>query len=158
MAAPAATVRSDPTGRMLEDGYRSLITFAADTNIELWEKSVTPPGIDGGDAVDITTMHNDTVRTKAPRSLKDYTDATAVCAYDPSAYTALQALINVRTTVTVTFPDGSTLAFFGFLRSAEFGDLVEGEHPEVTVTITPTNWDYTNDVEAAPVLTSVSGT
>ncbi len=42
--------------RRLDDGYQTLIEFAENPAIKLWEKSVTPPGIDGGDAIDTTTM------------------------------------------------------------------------------------------------------
>jgi hypothetical protein len=38
------------------------------------------------------------------------------------------------------------------------GELVEGTQPEATITIVPTNFDPSGKVEAAPVLTNVSGT
>lgn len=158
MAAPTPTARQSPTGIRLDDGFSSLITFGADPNICFWEKTVTPPGIDGGDSIETTTMHTDAWRTMAPRQLKTLTDSSTTVAYDPNVFNEILALINVRTTITVTFPDGSTLAFYGFLRSFEPSELTEGEQPEATVNLTPTNYDPTNDVEAAPVLTSVAGT
>lgn len=158
MAAPTPTVRGTPSGIKLKDGFRTKITFATDDNIEFWEKSVKPPGIDGGDSIPQTTMHNVDWRTMSPRQLKTLTESTTTVAYDPLLYTSILALVNVETTVTVTFPDGSTLAFYGFLQKFEPGDLKEGEQPEATVTITPTNFDPTNHVEAAPVLTNVAGT
>lgn len=156
--APVPTPRVDPTGIKLDDGYRTLVTFAFDTNIEFWEKTVTPPGYDGGDAIDTTTMHNDTYRTMSPRSLKTLTEFEMTAAYDPSLYTAALALINRETTITVTFPDGSTLAFYGFLKGFEAGTLEEGTQPEVTLTVVPTNQDPTTGAEEAPVLASVAGT
>ena len=156
--APTPTARADPTGIKLNDGYRSLITFASDPNVELWEKSVTPPGMDGGDEIDTTTMHNDVYRTMSSRALKTLTEMQATCAYDPIIYQSLLVLINIETTVTVTFPDGSTLAFYGFMKSFEPGELVEGEQPEITITIVPTNQDPTTGAEEAAVLTNVPGT
>lgn len=158
MGAPVAAARQSPEGIRLDDGHSTLVTFSADPDAALWEKSVTPPGIDGGDAIDTTTMHNVAWRSRAPRQLKTLTDFSMVCAYDPAVYTSILGLVNVNTTVTVTFPDGSTLAFFGYLRTLEFSEIQEGEQPEVTVTITPTNIDPADHEEAAPVLTSVSGT
>lgn len=158
MAAPVATVRSSPSGIKLKDGFSTKITFATDDNIEFWEKSVKPPGIDGGDSIPQTTMHNTAWRTMAPRQLKTLTESSTTVAYDPVLYTSILALINVETTITVTFPDGSTLAFYGFLQKFEPSELKEGEQPEASVTITPTNFDPTNHVEAAPVLASVAGT
>jgi hypothetical protein len=158
VAAPSATPRVDPSGIKLKDGYSTLITFARDTDVGLWEKTVTPPGLDGGDSIEQTTMHNDDWRTFAPRSLVTLTEMSFVAAYDPNVYTSVLALVNVEDTITVTFPDGSTLAFYGYLKMFEPSELTEGEQPEATVTIVPTNWDPAGDVEAAPVMTSVAGT
>lgn len=158
MAAPTPTARGTPSGIKLKDGYQSLITFAASTTISLWEKTVTPPGLDGGEPVVQTTMHNTQWRTMAPRALITMTPHTFTAAYDPAVYSSILSLLNVETTVTVTFKDGSTLAFYGFLQKFEPAAMSEGTQPEATVTICPTNFDYVNKVEAAPVLTSVSGT
>ncbi len=157
MAAPTPTVRQDPAGIKLEDGYRTLVTFASIPTASLWEISITPPGLDGGDPIDTTTMHNDTYRTRASRALKTLTEFTFTAAYDPNYYNQLLSLVNSNDTVTVTFPDGSTLAFFGFLQTIEPEELVEGEMPKVTVTVCPTNTD-TAGAEQSPVLTSVAGT
>lgn len=158
MASPAATPRATPLGIPLQDGYQSLVTFAADPNISLWEKTVTPPPVEGGDSVNTTTMHNAVYFTKAPRSLVDIEDSSLTCAYDPDAYDEIIAIINTPTTITITFPDGSTLAFYGYLKRFEPSDLVEGTQPEATVTLVCTNWDHVNKVEAGPVMTEVAGT
>ena len=158
MAAPVATLRQDPTGIKLDDGYRTLVTFATDPDICFWEKEVTPPGLDGGDAVETFTMHNDRWRTMAPRALITMTEFELTCAYDPAIYTAALALVNVKTTVTVQFPDGSTLAFYGYLRTFEPDALSEGEQPEATITVQPTNADPQTGAEEGPVLVSVAGT
>jgi len=158
MAAPSPTTRVSPAGIKLKDGYRSLITFSLDSNIDLWEKKVTPPGLDGREKINQTTMWNDDFITYAPRSLTDMTDSSMTCAYDPVAYTQIQAIINREGTVTQTFSDGSTLAYYGYLQKFEPQELDEGTQPEAKVTIVCTNFDPVNHVEAAPVLTSVSGT
>lgn len=157
MPAPAATVRQTPTGIKLDNGHSSKITFEADPDVSLWEKTVTPPGLDGGDAIDTTTMHNTAWRTKAPRTLKEMTDSSFAAAYDPAVLTQINALVNVETEITVTFPDGSTWAYFGFLKAFEPDELSEGEQPTATVTIVATNQD-TAGAEQAPVLASVAGT
>lgn len=158
MAAPAPAARVDPVGIKLDDGYRSLITIAADTNVSFWEMSVQPPGLDGGDKIDNTTMHNDVLRTFAPRQLITMTPGKVVAAYDPSVYSQLAVLINVKTTITIHFPDGSTLAFYGFVKSVETNELVEGTFPQMTVTIEPTNADPTTGAEEMFVVGSVAGT
>ena len=65
MSAPVPGIRTEPPGTVLEEGYRVTIGFATNLNINLWEKEVTPPGIDSGELIDITTQWNNTLRTKA---------------------------------------------------------------------------------------------
>jgi hypothetical protein len=158
MTAPAPTVRGTPLGIKLPDGYQALVTFAVDTDISLWEKEVTPPGIDGGEPIDTTTMHNTVWRTTGPRSLSTLTPMTFTAAYDPDVYDEILAIRNVETTVTVTFADGSTLAFYGYLQKFDPGPLAEGTPPEATVTVVPTNYDPVAHTEEGPIMTEVSGT
>ncbi len=155
---PTATARQTPLGIKIDDGHQTLVTFASDPDISLWEKSVTPPGEDGGDPIETTTMHNVTWRQMAARALRTLTPMTFTAAYDPIIYDSVAAIINLETTITVTFPDGSTLAFYGYLQKFEPGELVEGTQPEVTVTVVPTNSDPVDRTEQAPVLVEVSGT
>ena len=157
-SAPVASDRQTPTGIKLNDGYQTLVTISSDSNISFWEKSVTPPGLDGGDAIETTTMHNTKWKTMTSRALVTLTEMTLTAAYDPVAYDQLRDIINLETTITVNFPDGSTLAFYGFVKGAELAELVEGTQPEMTVTITPTNADPNDHTEQAPVLVEVAGT
>ncbi|MDB4786218.1 hypothetical protein OAG36_00640 [bacterium] len=159
MTAPSTTARTTPTGIKLSDGYQSLIAFERDPDINLWEKSVTPPGYEGGDAIDDTTMHNTTYRTFASRELITLTESTFTCMYDPDAYTSIiNFLLNQEGSITVHFPDGSTLDFYGYLKTFTPSELVEGETPEAEVTIVPTNREPGTSTEESAVLTSVAGT
>jgi len=157
MSAPVATSRGTPSGLMLENGYRALITNALNPTVELWEKTVQPPAMDGGPKIDITTMHNSAVRTAAPGALIDIGDSVVTVAYDPNVYNTVKSLLNVKTTITHTFSDGSTLAYFGYFAKFEPDALEPGKHPEAKLTIVATNRD-SSGAEQAPVLTSVAGT
>lgn len=158
MAAPPTTPLGVPGGIFLKQGYKTALVFAVDTDFSMWEKSVKPPGLDGGDPVDNTTMRTVTYRIMRSRSLKTLTPASGKAAYDPDIVNQGVALINVETSVTIHLPELSSYAFYCFLQSLEFDELVEGTQPELTYTIQPTNWDPVNNVEAGPVLTSVAGT
>ena len=162
MGAPASTNRTDPStvanARKLEDGYSTKVAFSRDSNIVLWEKTVTPPGIDGGDEIDTSTMFNTTWRTRVARSLKTLTPCSFTAAYDPSVYDEILGLINQDNgAVTVHFPDGSKLDFWGYLKNFQPNEHTEGEMPTATVTIEATMLDA-SFAEQAPVLASVSGT
>lgn len=158
MAAPATTTRSSPLGIRLKDGHGTLIAFKLDPDISFWEVSLTPPGIDGGDANECTTMHNTTWRTFFPRQLQTLTEASVTAKYDPDLYDEILAILNVNDAITIHFPDKSTLDFFGYVRLFEPQEITEGEAPMADITIQPTNYDPDNDVEAAPVMTEVAGT
>lgn len=147
--ALTTTTRSTPVGVPLDDGYSTKIALANDPDISFWEKTVKPPGLDGGDAIDTTTMHNSTYRTFASRALSTMTDITITAAWDPQCYDSVLAQINVEQSITVHFPNGDRLDLYGFLRTFEPQDHVEGTHPEVNLTITPTNQDPTTRAETA---------
>lgn len=158
MAAPTPTARGTPTGIALREGFRVKITLALSATISFWEKSVDPPGVDGGPPVDQTTQFNTQYRTRWPRVLIDLSTITIPDAsYDPNLYSTILTVINQNTVITVTFADGSTLAFFGYLQSFNPNLMRDGEQPTCTITIVPTNLDNSY-VEQAPVLTSVAGT
>jgi hypothetical protein len=154
MAAPTPTARIAPVGTKMDDGHGSFITFAADPNVSFWEKSITPPGVEGGDAIDTTTHWNEELRTMALRQLKTLTDGSGTVSYDPAVLPQIIALVNVPTTVTYTFPNGDTWCFFGGLRNFAPGELVEGTPPEASITVTPTNVDPTTGDEELPVYTA----
>lgn len=138
-------------GRM-DDGYQTLVSFAADSSVLMYEKSVTPPGIDGGGEVDTTTMLNTTYRTFKPKALITMTNAKMTVAFDSAVYPEIVALVNTNTLITLTFPDASTLAFWGWLDKFTPGDFVEGEQPTAEVEIVQSNQND-SDVETAPVHT-----
>lgn len=157
MAAPTSTNRSTPgSGSPMPDGYQTLIAFEDDPDVSFWEKTVQPPGVDGGDPIDATTMHNTTWRTMRARSLKEMTESSLTVAYDPRVLSQINALINVEQAITVHFPDGSSWTFYGYLRTFEPGENQEGEQPEADITIQPTNWDPDNSAEEGPVYGSAS--
>ena len=137
---------------ILNDGFKTLATLASGA-IELAEKELTPPGMSGGGAIDTTTMRNTAWRTAAPKSLKSLTPVTGVFAYDPQVYTSLLAQINVNQLITVTFPDGDTVAFWGYPDEFTPASSVEGEQPTASITFVPT---LVNDsgVETAPAHTA----
>ncbi len=158
MAAPTPTARGTPAGLKLRDGFSSKITFAAVPTVSFWEKSVSPPGIDGGPKIDQTTMFNTMRTTAAAQSLYEVTDGSMKVAYDPNVYnTIINTLINYHTTITQTWRDGSTLADFGYLQSFKPDALERGKQPEATVTFVFIGQD-SSGTEYAPVITSVSGT
>lgn len=152
MAAPTPSARVTPVGAFLEDGFSTKITIGLDTNISFWEKTVTPPGLDVGERIALSTMFNVAYRTWGLRQLIDLTEASGTAAYDPLVYPQIVAIIGEKTTITVTFSNGDTLAFFGGLRTFVPQSHEEGSQPEANFTISPTNRD-SSGVEQAPVYT-----
>jgi hypothetical protein len=136
----------------LDDGYQTLVTFsAASSGVEVfWEKAVTPPGVDGGGPNDTTTMHNAAYRTNSPKFLKTLTAGSFTAAYDPAILDELIAMVNTNQAITITYPDGSTWVFWGWINAATPGEIVEGEQPTIDITIEPSNQDANGD-EIAPV-------
>ena len=96
----------------------------------------------------------------AARALVTLTESNLVVFFDPNVIIANveDKLLNQNGSITVHFPDTSTLDFFGYLRTFELQDHEEGAPPEANISITPTNFDPINNVEAGPVLTTVANT
>lgn len=159
MTAPAPTARGTPTGIPLENSFPIRVTIGANTTVSFWEKEIQPPGYEGGEAIDTTTQFNNQFRGMAPRHLITMTAMKGKAAYDPNVCTQIILLINKKTTITKTWSDGSTLAFYGFLKSfTPSNEAGDGTQPEADFEIQPTNIDPTSGVEEPPVFTNVSGT
>ncbi len=158
MTPPSPSARGTPVGHKIGDGYQTLVAFAGYTTIGFWERSVTPPSLDGGEPIDTTTMLNVTYRSMTARQLKSLGGFSMTAAWDPAVYSSAIAMINVPTTVTVHFPDSSSIAFYGYLRSFKPGAHEEGKMPEATLEVQPTNVDPVTCAPENPVFTAGSGT
>ena len=135
----------------LDDGHSTTVTFADTPTVKFWEKEVTPPGMDAGGPIDTTTMLNTLYRTFAPKSLITMTPLTETAAYSVGVFSDILNSIKLNQLITVTFPDSSTVAFWGFVDKFTPNALVEGEQPTAEVVIQPTNQNAAG-VETAPVV------
>lgn len=157
MAAPAAAnaIRTTPGGLPLRDGFATIIGFAGDPDIELYEKESTAPG-QQVEEIDTTTFWNTKRRTKWPRTLIEDTDGSFTCAFDPVCRTSIEAQIGVNQEISVMFNDGSTWAFWGFLKSFIPQSASDGEQPEAQVEFVVTNTDD-SFAEQNPEVVQVAG-
>ena len=140
---------------IMNDGHPMTIAFSAsDSEIVmstyLYEKEVTPPGVSAGGENDTSTMRNTTWRTKAPKSLKTLTTGSFQAAYDPAVIDEIIATCGVNQLITITYPDESTVAFWGWIDEFTPGAIVEGEQPIATVNMIPSNQNAAG-VETAPL-------
>jgi hypothetical protein len=137
---------------VMEDAFPTRVSFGTPASMKWRILSVDVPGIDAGDTIDTTSMDNTAWRTAAVKQLKSLTDLGLTVAYDPAIYAVadLGAAIGVNQEFTITFPDDSTLKFWGAMRSFDPGDVSEGEQPEADVVIVPTLRNGSG-AETAPV-------
>lgn len=147
MTAPSTTVRQTPAGTHLEDGHSTKIACSSDPDLAIWEVSIKPSSLDGGDAIDQTTMWNTVWMTKAFQQLVDAGDVTGSAAYDPKVLDEFLAIVNVNTSWTIKFSNNDTWDWWGALRIFDPQELVKGSQPRANFTITPSNRD-TAGVEA----------
>lgn len=143
---------STPSGIKIDDGHPITIDFADNPTIQFWEKTVTPPGIDGGGSNETTTMRNLKWRTFAPKHLRTLKEMKVTAAYDPAVYESILDMLQANQLISVNWPDGSTLSFWGWVDSFDPQEVSEGEQPEAEVTIIPSNQDETG-AEADPSYT-----
>lgn len=138
--------------RILRDGHSTIVSFANISNVNFLEKEVTPPGADGGGPNEVTTMRNVEWRTMAAKKLLTLTSMSLTVAYDPAIMDDVRTQLQENQLITVTYPDNSTIEFFGWIDSFIPGTNVEGEQPTAELVIQPSNEDL-DQQEVAPVYT-----
>ena len=163
MAAPSATARGTPGGIMIPDGMRTKVTLSLNTTIQIEEVEVKPFGFDNGEPIEQDSMWSGALQVVRAQQITKCTPCTVICKYDPAALDALRTLQGVERSgsnaqiITETFYDGSTRAWYGYVRGADPDSLAIGGKGKMTVTLQPTNWDPVNNAYAAPVMVSVAG-
>ena len=136
----------------LTDGFATLISLAVAPSVHFREIDVTPPEVQAG-AIDQTTMRNTAWKTTAPKTLKTLGDVSLTVAYDPVVLNDIETAIGQNNLITLTHPDGSTWAFWGWLDSFKPSSNKEGARPEASVTLKSSNTNASG-VEVAPVYTA----
>jgi hypothetical protein len=154
MAAPtpAVTALRVPAGRFLELGKQILVTIKGDgtsyNTIGLWEQTVTPMSLSGGDKVNIGNQYNTKYETFVPQRLITVGPMQMTVQYDPAAIDDITQAINDNTTITIHFPNGDRLAYYGYLKEFTPGEVARNGNPTATVVIEATMWDPVNFVES----------
>ncbi len=136
----------------IDDGHGIQYEFSANPDVNLWEKEVTPPGMDGGEPNNTTTMRNRAWETLAPQKLKTLTESGATVAYAVASYSEFFDMINVNQEITITYPDGGTVQFWGYLQRFVPNAVVRGQQPTANIRVIPTNQDNDGN-EVEPVIT-----
>ena len=140
----------------MDDGFSTIITLENVPTVKIYEKDVTPPGISAGGGIETTTMRSNVWRMMAPKQLKSLTPVSVTVAFATEGMDDIMAQIGINQLVTVSFPDGSSLAFYGWVDEFTPGKFAEGEQPTATMSIIPSLTHPTTGAEAAPVYDSGS--
>lgn len=144
-----------PTCPLL-DGQGLTVSFSIDTTIYFYPKNLTPSGWDGGGPNDITLLANTTYHTMAPKKLKMITALTGEGAYSTAGLNTngdvgrFINMVNRNQEITVTYPDGASFTFWGYVDKIIPGQIVGGTQPTVTITIQPTMINNTDCSETGP--------
>ena len=138
----------------MKDGHGITLSIAGhDFSLVLDPTEITPPGIEGGDPIENTTLSNTAVTTKVPPALKKITDGKLTVTYNPGEQADIDSAIGDNAAITITFPDAgdATLVFYGYLKEFTPGELKKGELPTAECSFVATNDNA--GVETAPILT-----
>ena len=98
-------------------GFGCRITFGTTTGLSFEEIDTAEPGLDGGDPIEIKHNAKTTYVEKFPKALSELTNGSASVTYDPSTVATVLSAINVEQTITHTFKDGDSIAYYGYLKS-----------------------------------------
>jgi hypothetical protein len=125
---------------ILKDGIGSRISINIG-NAFYAEIEITPPEVDGRGGIDMTSLRNRGWITMAPKSLKALNAMTARVQYDPIMYGVVIGILQRNRQMSVTFPDGGVLTFWGWIDKFTPEGMSEGNKPTATLTIQPSNLD-----------------
>lgn len=144
---PTPTPRVKPVGEIpMEANHRIMLTHSAAPDLPLWEVSITPPGLEGGEAVDMTNQFAEKFRQKAARVLQELTDGKLTALYCPGTLRQLSdTIINVEGIITVSMPTDPRFgfAFPGYFKNAKPSDINEKntEPPTIEIEVVATMRD-----------------
>tara|TARA_R110000765_G_scaffold288759_2_gene384959 strand:+ start:629 stop:1063 length:435 start_codon:yes stop_codon:yes gene_type:complete len=128
------------TGQVLTnivmDGQSTTISVGSAT---LQVISISPPAVQSGGEIDVTTMSNGTWRTKSPKKLHELGEVSFSALYDPAQIGTHLTSVGTNQQITITFADATTLVFDGWVDSFAPSEISEGEAPTVDVTIIVSN-------------------
>ena len=138
----------------MKDGFKTLVEFSLDDNIQLYETSVKVPGLSAGGPIDTTTMRNVRNRTMCPKSLITTTQLNITGGWNPELYNEMEAMVGVNQEISIVLPTEDTIIVWGWIDSFEPSPLEEGEFPTVdlVVEISNQNDDEVPPTEQGPIL------
>lgn len=125
----------------MRDGLSTILSIG-DTGY-ICEKTVTPPGLDAGEAIDISCMRSGFNFRKWPKQRKTWTPITATVAWSPEVYDFNLNLpanngvltVGLNQLMNILFPDGDLLIFWGTVQKFLPNEHKEGEQPTAVITI-----------------------
>lgn len=138
----------------LRDGFSTLISLTNLPGIAIFERETTPPPLDGGGPIESASMRATAWRQKDPKTLKGMGSMTLTVMYSTGAYAAIAGQINQNQSITLTWPDGATLRFYGFIDKFAPSGHSEGNLPTAQMTIEVTFRHPTTGAEVAPIFTA----
>lgn len=130
----------------LTDGQSTTINLTG-AGVIFCEKSVAMPKISMGGGKSTTCMRNTTVHTQLPKKLKKYDKITIKIEYSTDC---MAATYGVNQQIVVTWSNGKTLTFWGWVDEFDPGTQEEGKQPEGTLVIEISNTDGSGN-ESPPV-------
>jgi hypothetical protein len=142
----------------IDNGFSTTLSFSLNPTLEFYEVEVQPPGWEGGDPINTTTMRNTLLETFTPASLQTLTEITISAAYTSDIFhltTGVKEMINKNQEITVTLPDGATFKFWGFIRGWNPPTHTKNVRPMASFRIAPSNTNASK-VETLPVFVAAA--
>lgn len=139
---------------LLKDGYQTLFTAAVIVAKMYKVISLTPPALDGRGSIDQTNMESEITTQKSAKSLIDVGNFNITIAYDSKNYdftdvNSFAFWLNINGLMTLTFPDGTSVNFWGYINAFRPGENSEGNRPTAVLEIIVTN-ENNADVQILP--------
>lgn len=127
---------------ILKDGIGTIITFTLGPFPPLYgEVELTPPGFNMGGPIDMTGLRTTGWVPQAPKSLKAGQPANVKVMFDPALVPAVWQVAGKNQTISIRWPTGATLNWWGWIEELSFEPHQTGQRPLASMVLQPSNLD-----------------
>lgn len=133
----------------MDDGFSTTLTLANLPDAKMYERELVLSGPSMEGPINSTTMRNLQYRTNEAKALKSLPPFSITVAFATELFHFIKEQVGVNQLITVTFPDATTMYFYGWVEEFTPGKMVEGEQSTATLTIHASLVD-SNNLETPP--------
>lgn len=119
----------------MDDGFSTVLSFANLPDIKMYERELVLPALKGGGGKDTTNMRQLAHRSQTEDILRSVSSFTVTAAFATDAFADAKLQLGINQLISLIFPDGLQMQFYGWMEEFTPQKFVEGELALVAITV-----------------------